>query len=335
MALVIVAFDFFLWRPALIWAHKYRLEDSDSLSPQDPMMIWVIEKSWIAQKLKKKILKTSLRKQARQLYLQKIFFVIQKISHFFGIISKRWIWASLGLVFSVYLISPAYKLFEGLIHLPLNIWGQILQDTSWTFLRVIGTLIIGTIWTTPLALWISLHPKRMQWAQPIIQMLASFPAPMLYPLAMGIFITLKINFEISSMLLMLLGVQWYILFNVLAGATRIPQELRLNLELIRSSSWSYWRYLLIPSILPSLVTGWVTAAGGAWNASIVSELITYKGQTLRARGLGSFINEAAENADFTKLTAGLLVMVAVVVLFNRSAWAKLYKITQTRFRLDL
>src|SRR5262249_13444785 len=145
-------------------------------------------------------------------------------------------------------------------------------------------------WATPAAIWIAQSPRRLRWAQPLVQLLASFPAPMLYPLAIAVFVYLHINFEISSMLLMLLGVQWYILFNVLAGALQIPIELRLSMQLMQSTKWQQWRFLFLPSVLPALVTGWVTAAGGAWNASIVSELISYKTQVLRAHGLGAQIS---------------------------------------------
>ena len=129
--------------------------------------------------------------------------------------------------------------------------------------------------------------------------------------------------------------QWYILFNVIAGALRVPQELKLSMQLMKVNRRSMWRYLYIPSVFPSLVTGWITAAGGAWNASIVSELITYKGQVLEAHGLGAEISQAAASGNFPRLAACLLVMLVVVVILNRTVWAKIYHLAQTRFWLDL
>jgi NitT/TauT family transport system permease protein len=157
---------------------------------------------------------------------------------------------------------------------------------------------------------------------------------MLYPLALGLFFSLGIPFSISSMLLMLLGIQWYILFNVLAGAMRIPQELDMAMKTIGSSRAKRWFKLYLPSIFPSLVTGWVTAAGGAWNASIVAEYLTYEGQVLTTPGLGSLLSQAAFSKSFSLLAASLTVMVSVVVILNRSLWAKIYFVAQNRYRLD-
>jgi NitT/TauT family transport system permease protein len=136
------------------------------------------------------------------------------------------------------------------------------------------------------------------------------------------------------MLLMLLGVQWYILFNVLAGAMRIPQELEYALKVMGTSRTKRWIKLYLPSIFPSLVTGWVTAAGGAWNASIVAEYLSYRGEIITTLGLGSLISQAAFSKNFSLLAASLTVMVIVVVALNRTVWARIYGLAQTRYRLD-
>jgi len=171
-------------------------------------------------------------------------------------------------------------------------------------------------------------------AQPIIQVLASFPAPMLYPLVLGLVLAFGISFDWASMLLMMLGVQWYILFNVLAGAMRVPQELRYALDLMETPRWTHWRMLYLPSVFPGLVTGWVTAAGGAWNASMVAEVATYKGHLLRTGGLGASIAAATDAGDFPSLAASLTLMVVVVITLNRACWSPLYRLAQTRFRMD-
>lgn len=143
---------------------------------------------------------------------------------------------------------------------------------------------------------------------------------------------LKLN--ISATLLLLLGVQWYILFNVLAGAMGISSELRDSMKLIGLSRWSRWRKLYLPSVFPALVTGWVTAAGGAWNASIVAEYIQYKGTLLQTMGLGALISQATASGDFHFLAGCLLIMVGIVVGCNRGVWRMLYEIAQTRFRME-
>lgn len=350
MILIIIFFDLILWRPALAWAHRFRMEESDkTISSQDPMLNWILNKSWIIKKIqksfqasKKKIKSVPHKKSWQHSSISSFRQKIQNLNNQLLITHWRlWKWLGrtsiiIGLLLIFSWILPSTKnLFISVSHLGIQTWKQIFLESFWTLLRVIGSLVLGTLWTTPLAIWISLKPSRMQWAQPLIQTMASFPAPMLYPMALGAFIYLKIPFELGAMLLMLLGVQWYILFNVLAGATRIPAQLSQSMELIGSSRWTVWRYLLLPSVLPSLATGWITAAGGAWNASIVAEIILYHGTTYKAHGLGALINQAAERADFENLAACLIVMVVVVIILNRTVWAKVYQITQTRFRLDL
>jgi NitT/TauT family transport system permease protein len=150
-----------------------------------------------------------------------------------------------------------------------------------------------------------------------------------------VFFKMGLSFEIVSGLLMFLGVQWYVLFNVLAGALRIPLELKYALDLMEASRVNVWRRLYIPSIFPALVTGWVTAAGGAWNASIVAEVLTFRGTELKTAGLGATITAAETAGDFPLMAASLTVMVVVVVFLNRTLWAKLYRSSQTRFRMDL
>jgi NitT/TauT family transport system permease protein len=200
--------------------------------------------------------------------------------------------------------------------------------------RILACLGISTLWTVPVGVWIGTSQRRIRIAQPIIQVLASFPAPMLYPIALAVFFSLGIRFGIGSMFLMLLGVQWYVLFNVLAGVMKVPNELKYATMLMGISDWEVWKKLYLPSIFPSLVTGWVTAAGGAWNASIVAEYISYQGKTLTTYGLGATISTAADSGDFALLAGSLSVMVVVVVVLNRTFWARLYHLAQTRFRLD-
>jgi NitT/TauT family transport system permease protein len=227
------------------------------------------------------------------------------------------------------------RLLHILVNIHYAVWLTLLGDTFLTFGRVVFCLVLSTAWAVPVGIWIGTSPQRIRKAQPIIQMLASFPAPMLYPLALTIFFKAGINFNFAAMGLMMLGVQWYVLFNVLAGATRIPQELKYALTLMKSSRRDFWQKLYVPSVFPNLVTGWVTAAGGAWNASIAAEYILYHGQILTARGLGATISVAASHEDFPLLAASLTVMVAVVILLNRTVWAKAYSLAQNRFRFDL
>lgn len=342
MALVIILFDIFLWQPALAWAHSFRLEETDEDFSEEPLMRFLVRDSRLFRFVKvirhrqrlaadpfKKYRLNPARVVPKRLLkaLCKVLGHVRSFDRFMPYVATTALVVGLG--------YAAVQLVKELSILQWSDWSKILLDTAITFVRVLAAVIIGTLWATPFGIWVSQSPRRLKVAQPIIQLMASFPAPMLYPLAIAVFLFLNINFEISSMLLMLLGVQWYILFNVLAGGLRIPTELKLAMNLMESSRRDKWRFLYLPSVFPSLVTGWVTAAGGAWNASIVSEVVAYHGHKLLAHGLGADISQAADSANFPKLAACLVVMVVVVVTLNRTFWSRIYRLAQTRYRLDL
>jgi len=178
------------------------------------------------------------------------------------------------------------------------------------------------------------HPRWSRICQPLIQMAASFPAPMIFPLVVGGMLALGVGLGISSVVLLLLGTQWYILFNVIAGSSAIPRELWEVSRLSQFSSPQHWRQLILPAIFPSLLTGWITAMGGAWNASIVAEYMKYRGQILSTTGLGAAISQATERGDFHVLAAAVGLMAVTVVGFNRLVWRPLSHRAQTRFTLD-
>jgi len=213
-------------------------------------------------------------------------------------------------------------------------WTRIALGAARTLGRVLAATALGTLWALPAGLAIGLHPRLSRFAQPVVQVVASFPAPMLFPAAVAAFQALGIGLGGGSIVLMLLGTQWYVLFNVAAGATAIPADLREAVRLYRMGPWQRFRVLYAPAVFPHLLTGWVTAAGGAWNASIVSEYVSFRGQVLRAEGLGSLISEAAAGARFPALAASVVVMSAVVVLFNRAVWRPLHGLAEGRFSLS-
>ncbi len=336
MTAVIFLFDFLLWRPALVWAHRFRLEEGENEVKLDEPLIQLLIRDSIVLRMVKAL---NFRPHRTRIRATVSSWHLPQPRIFQGFAIKLWqrqlLFFSLGIGVAMLSGYGTVRLVKTMSVVSLDEWLSILRDTGFTLARVLVSVFIGTLWAVPVGIWVVQNPRRLRIAQPIIQLLASFPAPMLYPLAIAVFLWAHINFEVSAMLLMLLGVQWYILFNVLAGALRIPTELRLGMRLMGTSNWTQWRYLFIPSVLPSLVTGWVTAAGGAWNASIVSEIVEYKGRTLESHGLGAQISKAAAHGDFPRLAACLFVMVLFVVAFNRTVWARLYRVTQTRFRMDL
>jgi NitT/TauT family transport system permease protein len=217
---------------------------------------------------------------------------------------------------------------------PANEWGLLAKALGATFLRTAGALTIAALWCVPAGIVIGRSPKWSRRLQPVAQLVASFPAPMLFPLVTGLLLALRVPFTIVAAALMLLGAQWYVLFNVLAGASAIPHDLEEASETYSVVGADRWRKLFLPSVFPYLVTGLITAAGGAWNASIVAEVLTYRGETLEAFGLGSLITKATQQANFPLLAAGVLTMSIALIVINRSVWRPLYRLAESRYALN-
>jgi NitT/TauT family transport system permease protein len=331
MALVIITMDLLIWRPALAWVHRFRLE-ATLTGGEDRLLNFIYNNSLLLRFLKnffvnmsrRSLLKSETRRFEFKFKLPQI-----KVANIY-----KYARAPLGVVAILGVCWGFYGLARILASLHFANWIEILTDTFFTFLRVAFSVVLSTLWALPAGVWLSRKEIRLRWAQPIAQLLASFPAPMLYPLVLGLTFKVHLDFSIGSMVLMMLGVQWYILFNTLAGGLRISREIFDSMTLMGSSNKDLWRYLFLPSVFPALVTGWVTAAGGAWNASIVAEYITYQGSTIETRGLGALISRSASTGNFAMLSACLVVMIIFVVLLNRYFWDRIYKLSQKRFRLD-
>jgi NitT/TauT family transport system permease protein len=190
---------------------------------------------------------------------------------------------------------------------------------------------VSSIVWVPVGVWIGFNPRVAQFMQPIVQVLASFPANFVFPFAIVIFLDLGISLNYGSILLMLLGTQWYVLFNVIAGASAVPSDLKEAMDNLGVHGVERWRRLILPAIFPAYVTGAITAAGGAWNATIVAEIVKYNHRTLVAKGLGAFI--AQHIGELPALFAGLLVMAFYVTAINALLWRRMYKLAETKFAL--
>jgi NitT/TauT family transport system permease protein len=203
-----------------------------------------------------------------------------------------------------------------------------------TLLRVELTLALAALWTIPAGVAVGLNPRLSAVAQPLAQIAASVPATALFPIILLLLIRIGGGLGIGSIVLLLLGTQWYILFNVIAGAMAIPTDLKEVTSIYRFRSWERWRELLLPAIFPYLITGFVTASGGAWNASIVAEYFHFQGKTFSTVGLGAVISAATDAGNFRVLLAATIVMAAMVVTINRLLWRRLYALAATRFKLE-
>jgi len=336
MSSMIVTLDQLLWRPVVAWAQKYRVEEGGY---QEPISSWFLDwlkrsqvLSWSARRVRgiaRRVRVPSLSGTRLGSRSSDAPEPVARSTAATSVLS--WI-IFLGLL--SLLACGAARLLMIVHRVSAAEWAAILLAAGWTLSRVLTAVVLGTLWTLPAGLAIGLSPKLSRLLQPLVQVAASFPAPMLFPAVITGLSLLGVTLGWGSIVLMLLGTQWYVLFNVIAGATAVPSDLREAARSYRLTRWQRFRWLYFPAVFPYLVTGWVTAAGGAWNASIVSEYVTFKGQVLTTRGLGAMISRSAERADFPSLAASVVVMSAVVVLFNRTVWKSLYRLAERRFSLS-
>jgi NitT/TauT family transport system permease protein len=210
----------------------------------------------------------------------------------------------------------------------------VLRGAVATFMRVNVSLLIAAAWTIPAGVAIGFNPKLARIAQPLAQIAASVPATALFPIILLALIRVGGGMGIASILLMLIGTQWYILFNVIAGAMAIPSDLREVAQLFHFTTVQRWRTVILPGIFPFLITGMVTASGGAWNASIIAEYFHLKNQTMQTVGLGAQISSATDHGEFHLLLLSTIVMALMVVTINRLVWRPLYRLSETRYKLD-
>ena len=203
-----------------------------------------------------------------------------------------------------------------------------------TLLRVAVLIALASVVWVPIGVWIGLRPWAATRVQPVAQFLAAFPANVLFPMAVVVIVAWHLNPDIWLSPLMVLGTQWYILFNVIAGASAFPTDLREASTLFRLRTWQWWRKVIVPGILPYYVTGALTASGGSWNASIVAEVASWGDTRLEAAGLGSYIADASAAGDYPRVVLGIVVMSVMVVTCNRLIWRPLYRLAERRFRLD-
>jgi NitT/TauT family transport system permease protein len=212
-------------------------------------------------------------------------------------------------------------------------FAEIMKGALATFLRVNVSLVLAAAWTIPAGVAIGFHPRLARIAQPLAQIAASVPATALFPVLLIALVRVGGGMGIGSIALMLLGTQWYILFNVIAGAMAIPSDLREVATLFRFTTVQRWKTVILPGIFPFLITGLVTASGGAWNASIIAEYFRLKNQTLQTVGLGAVISAATDSGQFQILLMATIVMAMMVVTINRLVWRPLYRLAETRYKL--
>jgi len=331
MTLVIVALDRVLWRPLVVWGERFRMEEGGQREEGRSLVLDLLRHSrfvaWVDRWLSQS--HAPLRRAAAGRGAPPSPALLRR---------RHWLIVGVRVLLGAVLMSGlgigALRLSRLVAEVGATAWLSILGQAFATLARVLTAVALGTLWTLPAGLAIGLSPRLSGVLQPVVQVVASFPAPMLFPLVVAGLHAAGITLGWGSVVLMLLGTQWYVLFNVIAGAAAIPADLREAARSYRLSRAQTFRTLWAPAVFPYLVTGWVTAAGGAWNASIVSEAVSFRGETLATVGLGAQISRAAEAADFPVLAASVCVMALMVVIFNRSVWRRCQNLAAERFSLS-
>jgi NitT/TauT family transport system permease protein len=334
MVAVIVMLDQLAWRPIIAWADKFKFEQVESSGTTQASLFTLLGRATLVIRLYRRAIRpvfdwltATFASSARR--------AVQTLN----VPSQNRLRLFTGYLFlAAILVGLCFAVFHAageLSDLRREDYLSLLHSTALTFVRVNSALILGALWTVPVGVAIGFSPRLARIAQPLAQLAASIPATALFPVILLFLIPLRGGIELAAMLLMLLGTQWYLLFNVIAGAMAIPTDLREAAQIYRFTSWDRWRLLILPGIFPYLVTGLVTASGGAWNASIVAEYFHFQGRIISAPGLGSSISSASDSGRFDVLLASTLIMATVVVLINRLLWRRLYRLASTRFKLEV
>ena len=331
MVLVIVLLDQIIWRPVIAWAEKFKMEQVESTDAPQSWFLDLIQRSRLLIRIRKRIVNPLRERLGRHFALE--YNPEQETAA-----PDNWkVWTGRAIA-ALAVLAVFYALVRAvgmLTELNTSDYRQILDGTLATFGRVMIALVIGSLWTIPVGVAIGFNPRLARIAQPLAQIAASVPATALFPIVLLVLIRIGGGLGLGSIVLLLLGTQWYILFNVIAGAMAIPTDLKEASALFKFGSALRWRTLILPGIFPYLVTGLVTASGGAWNASIVAEYFRLKDHTYTTLGLGATIARATDSGNFVLLLGATIVMAMVVVTVNRLVWRRLYRLAANRYTLEV
>ena len=329
MIAVIVLMDQVIWRPIIAWGEKFKFEQVEAAqTPRSPILT-LFRRSRVLSVIGRKAVDPAL--EAVDLYFARRPDTSARQE---GGRRRQWTLRVLAISGLAVVLYAVVRMSLMLAQLTGPELGEIFRGAGATFLRVEFTLALAGLWTIPVGVYIGLRPRLAAVAQPVAQIAASVPATALFPIVLLALIRVGGGLGVGSIVLLLLGTQWYILFNVIAGASAIPTDLKEVCGVFHMSRTERWRKLFLPGIFPYLVTGFVTASGGAWNASIVAEYSKIQGKTYSTVGLGAVISRATDAGNFAVLLGATVVMAALVVTVNRLFWRKMYGLASTRYKLE-
>jgi len=330
LVLVIVALDQLAWRPLLAWADRFKLETVEGEKPPSSWFYDLLRRSRLLRGLAARVWRP-LNEAIDMWFIRRAATTARAEMERQG---RPWLLYLLGLFLGFGLAYGALRAALMLAMVPLSQWGEISLGVLATLLRVSTSLCIALAWTIPVGVVIGSNPRAAAVLQPLVQIAASVPATALFPIFLLLIVGLPGGLNLAAVVLMLMGTQWYLLFNTIAGASAIPQDLKYTSALIGLSRWERWRTLILPGLFPFIITGAITASGGAWNASIVAEYVEFGGRTLSTTGIGALIARATATGDYPLLLAATLTMVLTVVLINRTLWRRLYRLAEEKYRME-
>jgi NitT/TauT family transport system permease protein len=327
---VIVVMDQLIWRPVIAWAEKFKFEQVESAQAQHSPVLDLLRHSRVLPLVSRAF----VAPVGERLGLHFARTWSQHREDAPPSQAARWFSYLIGgaaLLGVIYGVARMGALASMITRSEL---GGIFIGGGATFLRVELTLLLAGLWTIPAGVAIGLNAKLSAILQPIVQVVASVPATALFPIIVLLLTRVGGGLAVGSIVLMLLGTQWYILFNVIAGAIALPTDLKEVCGVFRFPSWERWRTLILPGIFPYLITGFVTASGGAWNASILAEYFHLNGRTYSTTGLGAVVSAAADQSNYPVLLVATMLMAGIVLTINRLVWRRLYTLASTKYRLE-
>jgi len=332
LVLVIVLLDQFVWRPLIAWTDRFKVDMVEGDEPPRSWFLDLLSRAWLVEQFGTHIWRP---------FSEWVDSGFQRRTS--GVIAPPEPSAEAGQsrlaigILTVFLLVALYGSYRAaalLVTLPGSAWAELGKGILATFLRVSVALAITLIWTIPVGVFIGTNRRLASVLQPIVQVVASIPATALFSVVLLALLQVPGGLNIAAVLLMLMGTQWYLLFNVIAGAAAIPQDLLYTTDLLRLSSLDRWRTLILPALFPYIITGAITASGGAWNASIVAEHVEFGGRTHATTGAGALIAQATATGDYALLLASTLALVLTVVFINRTIWRRLYRVAEERYRME-
>jgi NitT/TauT family transport system permease protein len=328
MLLVILAYDQLLFRPLVAWSQKFRFETTAGVTAADPWLLRLMRRTRLLNRLADAVGDAAVAIGGMRLRLGRRTAAPaqERPSRMVDVI---WMLALAAVVVWALIRIVAFVSAE----LSLSDVGQAVGLGCITLVRVVVLIALASLFWVPIGVWLGLRPVWARRAQPLAQFLAAFPANLLFPPLVIFIVHFHLSADIWLTPLMILGTQWYILFNVVAGAAAFPGDLREAASNFRIGGFLWWRKVMIPGILPYYVTGAITASGGSWNAAIVAEVASWGNTRLEAHGLGAYIADATANGDMGRVVLGVVIMSIFVLLFNRLLWRPLYGYSERHLKL--